>query len=216
MEPDTTSTATSQALRIPMPNDGYVYRTQVVVRGIVWIIRLLLSRKVVVDIKIEQLEPDCRYLLTPNHGSWLDPLVIMHHLPGNVFKILGPIRVIVGNRLLASPLKPFILSLGSFPAKPHKYYRSGIEMAQYFLDNGALLAIFPEGRRNANRSVKPRRGVADLANAEDVRLIPVHIEWTRHFFGIIPTYKIHIGAPVKVMGKTAEEIMDVIYALPLA
>lgn len=216
MEPDTTPTAATQALRIPMPNDRYVYGTQIVVRGIVTIIRLLLARLVIVDIKTEQLEPDCRYLLVPNHGSWLDPLVIMHHIPGSVFRMLGPIRVIVGNRLLASPLKPFILSLGSFPAKPHKYYRSGIEMAQYFLDNGALLAIFPEGRRNANRSVKPRRGVSDLANAEDVRLIPVHIEWTRHFFGMIPTYKIHIGSPVKAAGKTAEQIMEYIFDLPLA
>ena len=215
MDQENITKAQFQVLHIPLPYDGVVMFTQIVLRPLIFLIRVCLARGVTIDIKPSQLEPNAKYILAPTHGSWLDPLVVMYHVPINVFYRIGPIRVIVLNKVFDSALRPFIMALGSFPAKPHARYRYGLDMAQEFLDGGALLAIFPEGRRNRDRSVKPRRGVAELANDKNVLLIPVHIAWKRYFFGLVPTYKIHIGAPRKVAGMTADQIMDDIYALPL-
>jgi 1-acyl-sn-glycerol-3-phosphate acyltransferase len=201
-------------LKTPLPNGRVIFLTQIIVRPLIYIIRFGLIRSKQIDIRPDHIDNNLHYVIAANHGSWLDPLVIMYHFPLKVFVRLGPFRVMVLNKLFDSILRPAITMLGSFPAKPHRSYRFGLDLAQQFLDDGTTIGIFPEGRRNLDGTIKPRRGVAELANQPNTRLIPVHISWTR-IFHKIPTYKIHIGKPQNVSGRSAEEIMQIIYSLPL-
>jgi 1-acyl-sn-glycerol-3-phosphate acyltransferase len=203
-------------LKIPLAGGQIISWTQLLTRPLFVLIRLLLCRQKIVTLSVDQLQPGMRYIVAANHGSWFDPIVILVQLPYGVMLRLRPLRVMVLNKLFDSPLRPFIASLGSFPVKPHKRYRYGLELARYFLEQGDSLGIFPEGRRNLDGTVKPRRGVAELANTPNTRLIPVRVLWKKRFFGLIPNYAIHVGAPVDATKMSADEIMDQIYSLPLS
>ena len=87
-----------------------------------------------------------------------------------------------------------------------------MEFSETALGNQDTVCIFPEGKRTVRGATVPRHGVSVLANIDNVRLIPVNIEWQNG--GLLKKVSIIIGKPINAAGKTPQEIMDIIYKLP--
>jgi len=119
--------------------------------------------------------PDGAYLLCPNHGSYMDAIVMLAALPFRVilrtwafgdYEIFGnPVMKVVG--LLGNVIR---LDAGAG-------LRSTLELGGAILKSGGVLILFPEGARaSAGERLPFRRGAAILARASGRPLVPTWIE----------------------------------------
>ena len=89
----------------------------------------------------------------------------------------------------------FMYSMGVFPVKRDSVAsEEAINIAVNHLQEGDLLAIFPEGTRNGlAKGVKPKKGVALIALRAKVPVIPMAMEGS---FKPFTKIKIRIGKPM--------------------
>jgi 1-acyl-sn-glycerol-3-phosphate acyltransferase len=183
--------------------------TYTVFKPIVW----TAAKPVTVHIDPDDLRPGYRYVIAANHQSMLDPFIVCASLPRAVWQRLRPYRYFAHNGLFRNILlRNFLLSLGSFPARPHHRYASGLDAAVSFLGHHQTVVIFPEGKRTPHK-IAGKPGVSALASLRDVGVIPAHISWQRGRFGR-RTFRLVIGRPLHDIGLTSDELLDHIYALP--
>jgi len=153
------------------------------------------------------------YMIAANHQSALDPFIILACLPWNIFTHMLPYRFFLHNAFLRFfPLRWFLLGGGCFPARPGTRYTFGLGAAEHFLKAGQTIFIFPEGMRSAYATVKPKRGVAELAALPNVEIIPVKILWQRRGYWR-RSFTINIGKPFAAQESSAEEIMACVHSL---
>ncbi len=151
-------------------------------------------------------------LIVANHQSMADPFIICGALPRVIFRRLAPIRFMVANGYMHSPLKPFLFALGCFPARREANNpRSGIDYAVKLMKSGYTLLIFPEGRRTLPNQTTPKSGVGVLAGLPGVQILPIHIHWRKrqHRFR---DASVSIGRPYKAVGHSPQVIMKKIYS----
>jgi 1-acyl-sn-glycerol-3-phosphate acyltransferase len=134
-------------------------------------------------------------------------------LPLWSWRQLTPFRYFVYNRLFFTPLLHWIfLAFGCFPTKSNDRLPAGLPFAETVIKLGQTPFIFPEGKR-AKQGSPARAGIAELAKLPAVEIIPVHIEWSSR--GWLRRYTITIGRPFDGGAMSADEIMKLIYDLPV-
>ena len=150
---------------------------------------------------IEKLPKSGPYIISSNHQSYLDPLILASVLPPDVFQRLFAVGTsdIFGKglmRKLARSLKVVVLD-------PDANLVPAMRAGAFGLRQGLALMLYPEGERSIDG--KPRifkKGAAILSIHQQVPIVPVAIEgfydaWPRNqkFRGFTPLQMV-FGDPI--------------------
>ncbi len=122
-------------------------------------------------------------LLTPNHVSWLDGLLL-------IAISTRPIRLIITGDLVTSWWASGLARImGAIPIsrRSPKAAHKAIELARQALNNGELLCIFPEGRISRSGTLQRfRSSTLDILKGTSAPIIPVYLD---ELWGSIFTYR---------------------------
>jgi 1-acyl-sn-glycerol-3-phosphate acyltransferase len=114
-------------------------------------------------------------MLVCNHVSFVDPLVILAASP-------RPIRFVMDYQIFRLPIVSFVFRTGkAIPIAPAKVNAKLLEDAynevSKALENGELVAIFPEGRITDNGELYPfRSGIEQIVERDPVPVIPMALK----------------------------------------
>jgi len=139
----------------------------------------LLVRATGVDLSVEGLEkldPAKRYVLVPNHSSYLDIPCLLTALDTQ------PIRFMAKASLFKIPILGWgMLAAGFIPIdrKKSSKGKASFDLAAKRIRGGNTIVIFPEGGRSHERTMKPfKHGAFLLAMKSGLPLVPVAIRGT--------------------------------------
>lgn len=122
-------------------------------------------------------------LLTPNHVSWIDGLLLVAISP-------RPIRLIITGDLVTSRwARGLARIMGAIPISRRnpKEARVAVDAAREALNNGELVCIFPEGKiSRAGTLQKFRSSTIDLLKGTSAPIIPVYLD---ELWGSIFTFR---------------------------
>jgi 1-acyl-sn-glycerol-3-phosphate acyltransferase len=156
-------------------------------------------------------------LLICNHVSYVDAIVILAASP-------RPIRFVMDHRIFRVPILSFVFRTGkAIPIAPFKEDPAMLEAAYAevarALNNGELVALFPEGQITATGELNPfKKGISRILEANPVPLIPMALRglWgsmfsrkdgpaflkaPRKLFALI---ELNVGAPMAAYAATPE------------
>jgi 1-acyl-sn-glycerol-3-phosphate acyltransferase len=114
-------------------------------------------------------------VLVCNHVSFVDPLVILAASP-------RPIRFVMDHRIFTTPVLSFIFRTGkAIPIAPAKederLLNDAYDKIAHALEQGELIAIFPEGRVTDNGELYPfRAGIRRIVERTPVPVIPLALK----------------------------------------
>lgn len=131
---------------------------------------------------LENIPEKGAFILASNHCSYLDPVII----PAIFVKYFKrKVHYLGKKELLNSWLgKKFHAAVGTIPLDREKGGKTALKLALDALRKGKIIGIFPEGTRSANGKLqKGKTGVARLALAAKVPVIPIYLEGT---FNLMP------------------------------
>lgn len=145
-------------------------------------------------------------VLVSNHASYWDPVIVG-------CAINRRINYMAKAELFSIPLlNIFIKAVGTFPVKRNQADRTAIRTALKLLEEGQIVGVFPEGKRNnTDELLAPHLGAAMLALKADVPILPVAILGAR---GVFRKVRVNIGMPMlyrtnkKAARADMEEISD--------
>ncbi len=150
---------------------------------------------------LEKLPTQGPYIISSNHQSYLDPVVLASILPWRVFRNLFAVGTseIFGSgfmRRLARWLRVIVVD-------PDANLVSAMRAGAFGLRHGRILILYPEGERSINGTPRTfKKGAAILSIHLQVPIVPVAIEgfhdaWPRgqRFQKFVPL-KIQIGDPI--------------------
>jgi 1-acyl-sn-glycerol-3-phosphate acyltransferase len=138
-------------------------------------------------------------IIAPNHKSFWDAFFIAAVLRRPV-RFMGKAELFTGRR------GRLFVALGAFPVRRGASDAEAIETARTVLEQGGLLALFPEGTRVRDPDTlgEPRRGAARLALETGAPLIPTALTGTERRSWHLPrSVQISFGAPIDVAGRDA-------------
>ena len=151
---------------------------------------------------IEKLPKEGPYIISSNHQSYIDPLILASVLPGDVFGRLFAVGTseIFGKgfmRRLARSIKVVVLD-------PDANLVPAMRAGAFGLRNGLALILYPEGERSIDGAPKTfKKGAAILSIHLQVPIVPVAIQgfhdaWPRNqsFQGFKPL-KMIFGDPIQ-------------------
>jgi long-chain acyl-CoA synthetase len=154
--------------------------------AVVYVVVRLLVR-LVLRLRVEGRErlPDGPALITPNHASYLDPLVVAAALPWRRLRRTywaGWVGV-----MHTSPLRRALSrSAQVFPVDPDRDLAAAIRTARELLAAGHSVVWFPEGRRSPTGELeKFQAGIGLLLQNQQIAAVPTAIEgtfsaWPKH------------------------------------
>lgn len=136
-------------------------------------------------------------IIAANHVSYVDPVVLAMACP-------RPVRFIVDRAQYERPLVHWIAArTGAIPVGNSPRDLGSVRRALLALKQGAVIAIFPEGGRSGDGSLKPAKpGAALLALRSGVPLVPAGIAgayraYSRHHAVPRPLpITVRFGAPI--------------------
>jgi long-chain acyl-CoA synthetase len=145
-------------------------------------------------------------LITPNHASYLDPLVIAAALPWRRLRRTywaGWVGV-----MHTSPLRRLVSRAAQvFPVDPDRDLAAAVRTARELLDLGYDVVWFPEGRRSPTGELqKLEGGVGVLAKGVAAAVVPVAIDgtfaaWPKHRrWPRLARVRAAFGAPLDIAG----------------
>jgi 1-acyl-sn-glycerol-3-phosphate acyltransferase len=141
------------------------------------------------------IPPGGAFLIVANHLSVSDPVIIGLSLQRRV-------TFLAKEELFKNPIsRYFVSSFGALPVYRRKSSRDTLHKAFAVLENGGILAMFPEGRRSTTGTMSsPQPGSALIAYHNKVKIVPVGIYGTeviRSFKWVFkrPQVNIVIGEP---------------------
>jgi long-chain acyl-CoA synthetase len=150
---------------------------------------------------LEKLPPKGPYILSSNHQSFLDPVIMGSILPAPVFKSVFSVGTseIFGSgfmRRLARWLRVIVVD-------PDANLIPAMRAGAFGLRHGRVLVLYPEGERSIDGTPKGfKKGAAILSIHLQVPIVPVAIEgfheaWPRgkSFHGFVPL-RIRFGDPI--------------------
>jgi 1-acyl-sn-glycerol-3-phosphate acyltransferase len=145
----------------------------------------------------EQLPRDGGYVLSANHMSNLDPWPLGIPLYPD-----RQLRFMAKAELYRGPLKWVLDSAGAFPVRRGMTDEGAMDRAVELVQEGEVVAIFPEGtRRNKGRKKRrpprPRTGAARVALTAGVPLVPAAIGGTESLMKLGPL-RVAYGQPVEL------------------
>ena len=137
---------------------------------------------------IQNLNIDGGYVLTANHRSNWD-VVVLYAMLNKELNFMAKAELFE-NRILAWLLKKF----GAFPVKRNTNDIGAVKQALQILNNGKILAIFPQGTRSAELDVdNAKAGAVLFASRCQKPIVPVAIAGE---YKLGATLNIVIGEPV--------------------
>jgi 1-acyl-sn-glycerol-3-phosphate acyltransferase len=160
---------------------------------------------------MENVPPTGGVLLVSNHQSYLDPVLLAVWLK-------RPMSYLAKSELFRNPAFAWLIrALNAFPLRQGKGDKGAIEETIRRLQQGHLLAVFPEGTRSEDGELQPiQRGVALVVRRANVPIIPVVLDgsfqaWPKgskmfHTYPIAVMY----GPALKIEGLKGEEIVALI------
>ena len=123
------------------------------------------------------------FLISPNHQSYLDALLLVALLPYSVFRRLF---FVGASEYFTGPLRRrFARWIRLVPVDPDTNLTRAMQAGAYGLRQGLVLVLFPEGERSIDGTVKKfRKGAAILAQHTQSSVVPValcglHEIWPR-------------------------------------
>ena len=161
----------------------------------------------------ENLPASGPLLMVANHFSFLDPVALVHVLP-------YPLEFIGGRQAPNAPaLVGWLRNLwGILPVSRGGSSRDALLRAQRFLEQKAVLGIFPEGGSWATVLRPPRPGAALLAARSGAPILPIGLEGLTMVFpsarrGKKSTVTVRIGKPfgpfhADVRDRSSREAVD--------
>ena len=169
--------------------------TRPLVKQLIAIVLTLTSK---IEIKGRENIPDSEPLiLTANHFSHVDPLLVIHTSPRKL-EFWG------GTNLPHVP--PLLRTLpklwGFYPVNRGGVSRDAVIAARNVLNNGGVFGVFPEAGAWATVLRPARQGAALLAAQTGVRIIPIGISGANEILHNIkkplyrPPVKVQIGPPI--------------------
>ena len=151
---------------------------------------------------LEKLDPAKRYVLVPNHASYLDIPCLLTALDTQ------PIRFMAKASLFKVPILGWgMLAAGFIPIDRNRSSKgkASFDLAARRIRGGNTIVIFPEGGRSHARTMKPfKHGAFLLAMKSGLPLVPIAIRGT---YDVLPPstliikpgrVKIVVGDPVDV------------------
>ena len=150
---------------------------------------------------LEKLPTQGPYIISSNHQSYLDPVLLASILPWRVFRNLFAVGTseIFGSgfmRRLARWLRVIVVD-------PDANLVSAMRAGAFGLRHGRILILYPEGERSINGTPRTfKKGAAILSIHLQVPIVPVAIEgfhdaWPRgQRFQKFAPLKIQIGDPI--------------------
>lgn len=151
---------------------------------------------------LEKLDPAKRYVLVPNHASYLDIPCLLTALDTQ------PIRFMAKASLFKVPILGWgMLAAGFIPIDRNRSSKgkASFDLAVRRIRGGNTIVIFPEGGRSHERTMKPfKHGAFLLAMKSGLPLVPIAIRGT---YDVLPAstlilspgqVKIVVGDPVDV------------------
>lgn len=147
-------------------------------RAIVWVLLRFMYR-----VRIEGLGNIPRTgsaLLTPNHVSYLDAVLIASHID-------RPVRFAMYWKLYR-PFAFLLSPLGAFPIASKEenpeVYSSAFEIMSQTIEEGGLLCVFPEGQLTRTGEIGEfKGGIRKLLDRQPCRVIPMGLNnlWGSYF-----------------------------------
>ena len=124
---------------------------------------------------LEHLPKNGGYILSPNHQSYLDPLMLCSMLPFPAFKDLFFVGAV---EYFETPLTQWFARLANLvPVDPDSNLVPAMRAGAFGLAHGKALVLFPEGERAIDGTVKNfKKGAPILAQHLHVPIVPVAIK----------------------------------------
>jgi len=124
---------------------------------------------------IEHIPKEGRYIITPNHTSYLDGFAVILSLPFSYFKSLYSLGL---SEFFTGFFKTRIARISHvIPIDSSAYLTKALQMSAYVLKNGRSLSVFPEGGRSFDGELMEfKKGVGILAVEMGIPVVPVLIE----------------------------------------
>lgn len=123
---------------------------------------------------LEHLPREGPYIISPNHQSYLDPVIICSVLPYRLF----PKLFVVGaaEYFETALMRRLARALNLIPVDPDANLVSAMQASAFGLRHGKILILFPEGERSIDAAVKRfKKGAPILAQHLGVPVVPVAI-----------------------------------------
>jgi long-chain acyl-CoA synthetase len=165
---------------------------------------------------LEHLPRRGPFIISPNHQSYIDPLVLMGVLP---FGVLRQLFFVGAAEYFQTPLTAWLArALNVVPVDPDANLVPAMQAGAFGLKHGRILMLFPEGERSIDGRVKQfKKGAAILSQHLDTPIVPVAIQgvfeiwprnrpidWSRLFPWSGHRARIRFGAPLGApSGKTS-------------
>jgi 1-acyl-sn-glycerol-3-phosphate acyltransferase len=136
-------------------------------------------------------------IVAPNHKSFWDSFFIAICTPRHL-------RFMAKTELIEARYGRLLVRLGAFPVRRGQSDADALETARVILEQGGLLALFPEGTRirDPDQLGHPRRGAGRRALETGAPLVPAAITGTEQLFmGPIPKprrVQVAFSAPIAV------------------
>lgn len=159
----------------------------------------------------ERIPSEGAAIIAPNHKSFWDSFFIAAATRRHL-RFMGKAELFEGR------FGRIFVKLGAFPVRRGEADAEALETARVILEQGGLLALFPEGTRVRDPEAlgSPKRGAARLALETGAPLVPAAIAGTeRLFLGPLPKprrVQLAFGDPIPVAGleptpQTAAELV---------
>lgn len=141
----------------------------------------------------ENIPDNGAVIIASNHVSNLDPLLLGAALPRRV-------HFMAKEELFKTPIIGWICrTLGAFPVRRGASDRNAIKKAFNILKQGKMLAIFPEGTRSKDGTLRQLApGTMMIAAKSDAALVPVVIKGCASWRNPFPKIVIRFGQPIPI------------------
>ena len=136
-------------------------------------------------------------LLTPNHISYLDPIILGVAVRRKIYSMAK-------EELFGNPVSEYLMkSLKAFPVRRGRIDRGALKRSVQLLERGHVLCMFPEGTISQDGKImEGKQGVAWLVLKTNVPVVPVKIIGSDRllpdgsFFPRMGRAKIIFGRPI--------------------